>query len=150
MAQVDWRIKHGSQGRKEWKQKQLPSTFEIEHRGAKPRTVGVAERRLPGWSGTAHGLSSSAVSLAASTDAVGLTYRRRRGQWSAQSRHELLPALSGGARWPIRSTDLMATVPSSSPELYFELRWKNKPFDEADAYPGTHDQACQSDGKDQN
>jgi hypothetical protein len=29
MAQVDWRIKYGSQWRKEWQQKRLPSAFEI-------------------------------------------------------------------------------------------------------------------------
>jgi hypothetical protein len=29
LAQVDWRIKHCSQWRKEWQQKRLPSAFEI-------------------------------------------------------------------------------------------------------------------------
>ena len=29
LAQVDWRIKHGSQWRREWKQKRLPCAVEI-------------------------------------------------------------------------------------------------------------------------
>ena len=29
LAQVDWRIKHGSQWRREWQQKRLRSAFEI-------------------------------------------------------------------------------------------------------------------------
>jgi len=29
LAQVDWRIKHGSQWRKEWQQKRFPSAFTI-------------------------------------------------------------------------------------------------------------------------
>ena len=29
LAQVDWRIKYGSQWRKEWQRKRLPSAFEI-------------------------------------------------------------------------------------------------------------------------